>query len=150
MSDLQRLETWLAPLLARLSPSEQRVLSRQLAQRLRRSNQANMAAQQGPDGQAWEPRKHRSRDRAGKLRQGPMFRKLRTVRHLKAIGQGNEAVVAFVGRTAAIARVHHYGLRDQVAADGASYQYPARPLLGVSDAQMEQITELVLNFLTSA
>lgn len=150
MSDLQRLETWLAPLLARLSPAEQRVLSRQLAQRLRRSNQANMAAQQGPDGQAWEPRKHRSRDRAGKLRQGPMFRKLRTVRHLKAIGQGNEAVVAFVGRTAAIARVHHYGLRDQVAADGASYQYPARPLLGVSDAQMEQITELVLNFLTSA
>lgn len=150
MSDLQRLETWLAPLLAKLSPAEQRVLSRQLAQRLRRGNQANMAAQQGPDGQAWEPRKHRSRDRAGKLRQGPMFRKLRTVRHLKAIGQGNEAVVAFVGRTAAIARVHHYGLRDQVAADGASYQYPARPLLGVSDAQMEQITELVLNFLTSA
>lgn len=150
MSDLQRLETWLAPLLAKLSPAEQRVLSRQLAQRLRRSNQANMAAQQGPDGQAWEPRKHRSRDRAGKLRQGPMFRKLRTVRHLKAIGQDNEAVVAFVGRTADIARVHHYGLRDQVAADGASYQYPARPLLGVSDAQMEQITELVLNFLTSA
>lgn len=148
MSDLQRLETWLAPLLAKLSPAEQRVLSRQLAQRLRRGNQANMAAQQGPGGQAWEPRKHRSRDRAGKLRQGPMFRKLRTVRHLKAIGQGNEAVVAFVGRTAAIARVHHYGLRDQVAADGASYQYPARPLLGVSDAQINELLDAVLDHLS--
>lgn len=149
MSDLAQMENWLGPLLRQLSPVQQRALARQLAQRVRKANQQTMAAQQSPDGDAWEPRKHRSRDRAGKLRQGPMFRKLRSARHIKASGTVSEAVVQFVGRAARIARVHHYGLRDLVAPGGAQYDYPARPLIGVPDALADELVDLVLQQLTA-
>lgn len=149
MPELQRLENWLVPLLRNLQPTQQRALARQLAMRVRKANQRTMAAQQAPDGQVWEPRKHRSRDRAGKLRQGPMFRKLRSARHIKAQGLTNEAVIQFVGHAARIARVHHYGLRDLVAPGGAQYDYPTRPLIGVPDALADELVDLVLQQLAA-
>ena len=148
MDDLQRLDTWLAPLLHQLSPSQQRQLARQVALRLRAANQQTMAAQQSPDGQAWQPRKNRSRDARGRLRQGPMFRKLRTARHLRAQVLGNAAVVQFMGRAERLARIHHFGLRDRVAPGGAEISYPARELIGISAEQLEQVTDLALSFLT--
>lgn len=144
MDDLTRLETWLSPLLAKLQPGEQRKLAREVAHHARAANQKHMAAQQSPDGQAWEPRKHRSRDARGGLRQGPMFRKLRLARHLRLAATPSEAVVEFVGRAARIARVHHYGLRDRVTETGAEYQYPVRELLGINDQQMDALCDLIL------
>lgn len=149
MDDLQRLDTWLAPLLHQLSPSQQRQLARQVALRLRNANQQTMAAQQTPDGQAWQPRKNRSRDARGRLRQGPMFKKLRTARHLRAQVMGNAAVVQFMGRAERLARIHHFGLRDRVSPGGAEISYPARELIGISDEQLDQVTDLVLSFLTT-
>lgn len=149
MDDLTRLQDWLAPLLRKLSEGERRHLAREVAQRARRFTQQGMAAQQSPEGQAWEPRKNRSRDARGRLRQGPMFKKLRLSRHLKAHALTNEAVVEFVGRAARIARVHHFGLRDRVSESGAEYQYPARELLGLSDVQMDDITDLILAHLSN-
>ena len=149
MPDINALQDWLAPLLAKLSEGERRSLAREVGQRARRFNQQTMAAQQSPNGQPWEPRKHRSRDGKGKLRQGPMFKKLRLARHLRVHTLSHEAVVQFVGRAARIARVHHYGLSDQVSIGGAQYHYPARPLLGLSDAQLGEITDLVLEHLSN-
>ena len=77
MDELQRIEQWLGPLLQQLQPAQQRTLARQLAQRVRKANQKTMAAQQAPDGTAWQPRKNRNR---ATLRQGPLFRKLRTAK----------------------------------------------------------------------
>lgn len=142
--DLQRLEDWLVPLLANLQPAEVRQLAREVARRVRQSNQQTMAAQQGPDGDAWSPRKNRSRDARGGLRQGPLFRKLRTAKHLRAQVQGHDAVVQFMGRAERLARIHHFGLRDRVSAKGAEYSYPARPLIGISEAQLGQLHELML------
>lgn len=148
VDDLQRLEDWLVPLITRLQPSERRQLARAVAHQVRAANQQTMAAQQAPDGIAWEPRKHRGRAAKGQLRQGPMFRKLRTARNLRAQAFTDAAVVQFIGRTERIARVHHFGLRDRVAPGGARYDYPARPLLGISEAQQEQIRDLILDHLT--
>lgn len=148
--DLQRLESWLAPLLHKLEPAQSRQLAREVARNLRKANQQSMAAQTSPEGQAWEPRKHRARDAKGKLRQGPMFRKLRNAKSLKAQAFGSEAVVQFVGRAERIARTHHFGLRDFVSPGGAQYDYPARPLLGITQEQIEQISDLILKHLTAS
>lgn len=148
--DLQRLEDWLVPLIAKLHPSECRQLAREVGMQVRKANQQAMAAQQDPEGQAWEPRKNRSRDTKGRLRQGHMFTKLRTARNLRARSFANAAVVEFIGRAERIARVHHFGLRDRVAPGGAQYDYPARPLLGISEAQQEQIRDLILGHITAA
>jgi phage virion morphogenesis protein len=148
--DLQRLENWLSPLLHRLQPGERRKLAREVARLVRGANQKTMAAQTSPEGAAWEPRKNRSRDTRGKLRQGPLFRKLRTARYLKALAFADAAVVQFMGRAERLARVHHYGLRDYVSPGGAQYDYPARPLLGITPAQLEQIRDVMISHLAGA
>ena len=67
--DLQRLEDWVAPLLARLSPAERRGLARAVARDLRAANVETMRAQTAPDGSAWEPRKNKLRDERGRIKQ---------------------------------------------------------------------------------
>ena len=146
--DLQRLEDWLVSLLHQLEPAQRRQLAREVARSLRKANQQSMAAQKSPDGEAWEPRKNRARDARGKLRQGPLFRKLRTAKHLKAQAFTDSAVVQFVGRAQRLARVHHFGLRDFVTPGGAEYDYPARPILGISEQQLKVIRDLVLGSIT--
>lgn len=148
MSDLAALKDWVAPLLAKLQPSEVRALARQIGTELRRSQAQRIAQQQAPDGSAYVPRKaqpaKRLRDARGSIRRGAMFKKLRTARHLKVQASEQEAAVGFLGRVARIARVHHEGLRDQVTPGGPEVVYPARELLGFSEADRERILDLVL------
>ncbi|KQO15895.1 phage virion morphogenesis protein [Acidovorax sp. Leaf78] len=154
MDDLQRLEEWLSPLLAKLTDAERRGLAREVARDLRAANVATMRAQQAPDGMPWEPRKPNAlREARGAVRRNakksaPMFQKLRAAKHLKAQGLTDEAVLQFVGRADRIARVHHFGLEDRVKPGGPTYRYPARPLLGITEAQMVRIQELVLTHLS--
>ncbi|RYD88940.1 MAG: phage virion morphogenesis protein, partial [Sphingobacteriales bacterium] len=53
----------------------------------------------------------------------------------------------FLGRAARIAQVHQEGLVDQVDKDGPSYRYPVRRLLGFTQAECEQIQQVVLDHL---
>ena len=57
------------------------------------------------------------------------------------------AVVGFTGRTERIARVHHFGLRDSVKPGGPEYDYPARPLLGISDDFTKRLQDRLLSHL---
>jgi len=151
VEDLDRLQTWAAPLLARLSTGERQRLARAVARDLRQANAANMRAQRAPDGEAWEPRKAKVRDAAGRIKKQAkaqaMFVKLRAAKHLKASGSASEATVGFAGRTERIARVHHAGLRDRVKPGGPQYEYPARPLIGITDDQIEAVRDLLLQHL---
>lgn len=149
MAEIDRLETWLAPLLQRLSDSERAKLAREVARDLRSINAANIRAQRGPDGQAWAPRKqHPLRGQIGQVRKAAksqaMFQKLRTAKHLKASAQGSDAVVQFLGRTERIARVHHMGLRDRVKPGGPEYDYPERPLMGFPQGYEDQLKDRIL------
>ena len=135
--DLQRLEDWVAPLLARLSPAERRGLARAVARDLRAANADTMRAQTAPDGSAWEPRKNKLRDERGRIKQ-----------KAKAQATPSEAMVAFAGRAERIARVHQFGLEDRVKPGGPSYRYPVRELLGITDEQAERVRELVLNHIS--
>jgi phage virion morphogenesis protein len=147
---LQQLEDWAGPLLAKLGPAEQRKLARTIARDLRRSQAQRIARQQNPDGSAYEPRKPQKRpairDRKGGIK--AMFTKLGTAAHLKQLVNGSEASLAITGRAARIALVHQYGLRDQVSPGGPSIFYPARALLGLTDAEREHVRDLLLDHIT--
>ena len=149
---LQRLEDWVAPLLDRMSPAERRGLARAVARDLRAANVDTMRAQTAPDGSAWEPRKNKLRDERGRIRQKAkaqdMFVRLRAAKHLKAQATPSEAMVAFAGRSERIARVHQFGLEDRVKPGGPTYHYPVRELLGITDAPVERVRELVLSHLS--
>lgn len=138
MDDLQRVDDWLAALLANLEPAARNRMMRQLAQELRRSQQQNIRLQRNPDGTAFEARRVTARSKKGRIKR-QMFAKLRTTKYLKTVATADSASVQFDGKVQRIARVHHYGLRDRVRRNGPEARYPARRLLGVND-EVETIT----------
>lgn len=138
MDDLQRVDDWLAALLANLEPAALNRMMRQLAQELRRSQQQNIRLQRNPDGTTFEPRRVTARSKKGRIKR-QMFAKLRTTKYLKTVATADSASVQFDGKVQRIARVHHYGLRDRVRRNGPEARYPARRLLGVND-EVETIT----------
>ncbi|WP_436851317.1 phage virion morphogenesis protein [Enterobacter hormaechei] len=138
MDDLQRVDDWLAALLANLEPAARNRMMRQLAQELRRSQQQNIRLQRNPDGTAFEARRVTARSKKGRIKR-QMFAKLRTTKYLKTSATADSACVQFDGKVQRIARVHHYGLRDRVRRNGPEARYPARRLLGVND-KVETVT----------
>ncbi|MBX8462784.1 phage virion morphogenesis protein [Enterobacter sp. RIT637] len=138
MDDLQRVDDWMAALLANLEPAARNRMMRQLAQELRRSQQQNIRLQRNPDGTTFEPRRVTARSKKGRIKR-QMFAKLRTTKYLKTAATADSASVQFDGKVQRIARVHHYGLRDRVRRNGPEARYPARRLLGVND-EVETIT----------
>ena len=143
--NLDALETWAATLLAKLQPAQRRMVIRQVAQDLRRSQSQRIATQQQPDGTSYVPRKN-LRQKKGRIKQQrqQMFSKMRTATHLKINADDAQLAIGFVGRIARIARVHQEGLRERVAKNGPEYQYPSRVLLGFSDADRELIQDSLL------
>jgi phage virion morphogenesis protein len=146
MSDLNRLETWAAPLLEKLEPAERKRLARTLATELRRSQRQRIADQKNPDGSPYAPR--RAQKKAGRIRRRAMFTKLRTTRFLKQKYNANSVSVGFFGDIAAIARVHQYGLRDEVHRGGPEVQYEQRELLGFTERDTDLIEQLLIDHLT--
>lgn len=65
---------------------------------------------------------------------------------MKAKGTADDAVVEFAGNVQRMARVHHYGLRDQPARGGEEVQYEARPLLGLTKKDINYLNDLILNY----
>ncbi len=77
-----------------------------------------------------------------------MFEKLKMARYLKAKGSPQEVVVGFAGRVSRIARVHQYGLRDRADRNAPEIDYPRRALLGLRDAESEDLRDLILAHLS--
>ncbi len=76
-----------------------------------------------------------------------MFTRLRTARWLRTRSDAVGLSIGFAGRVARIARVHQYGGTDAVRPGRPSADYPARPLLGFSPADLELITDRLLQHL---
>ncbi|MGP0662601.1 phage virion morphogenesis protein [Citrobacter freundii] len=144
MDELQRVDDWLTALLANLEPATRSRMMRQLAQQLRRTQQQNIRLQRNPDGSGYEPRKVTARTKKGRIKR-QMFSKLRTARYLKTAASADSAIVQFVGKVQRIARVHHYGLREEVSNARKSIKYPKRNLLGFNSEF--EVGPVLLNFL---
>ncbi|HCD8152601.1 TPA: phage virion morphogenesis protein [Enterobacter hormaechei] len=147
MDDLQRVDDWLAALLANLEPAARNRMMRQLAQELRRSQQQNIRLQRNPDGTAFEARRVTARSKKGRIKR-QMFAKLRTTKYLKTAATADSASVQFDGKVQRIARVHHYGLRDRVRRNGPEVRYPSRQLLGVNDELEKATRDMLLLWLS--
>ncbi|WP_199453325.1 phage virion morphogenesis protein [Marinobacter sp. bablab_jr008] len=143
--DIDALAGWVEPLLRKMDPAERRKLMKTISRDLRKENQERMKAQEGPDGQKWDPRKKRNlRSKRGQIRKKAMFTKLRTAKYLKIRTSPDSAGLAFAGPAARIAVIHHFGLRAKVDKNGPIYDYPARRLIGFGRGDLELIADRVL------
>ncbi|MDL4105254.1 phage virion morphogenesis protein [Klebsiella pneumoniae] len=147
MDDLQRVDDWLAALLANLEPAARNRMMRQLAQELRRSQQQNIRLQRNPDGTAFEARRVTARSKKGRIKR-QMFAKLRTTKYLKTAATADSASVQFDGKVQRIARVHHYGLRDRISRKGPEVKYAERRLLGINDESEDITRDVLLHWLS--
>ena len=146
--NMQALEEWVGPLLAKLSAKERRALARNVARDLRRRQRERIRAQTNPDGTPYAPRKEqRLRAQQGSIKRRAMFSKLSTAKWLKATAQGDTAVVGFFGSVARIAATHQRGLKDRVTRDGPRVEYAQRGLLGFTALDQEHIMDSVLRHL---
>lgn len=146
MANFIQVVDWLDALVTQLTPQQRRKLLRDVATKLRQQQQQNIRQQQNPDGSAFEPRKTPLRAKSGRIKK-QMFTRLRTMRYLKTKAYGDAAAVEFDPKARRIARVHHYGLRDRVSKKGPEVTYPARQLLGISDASDELVMNLIIEHL---
>lgn len=144
MSGLEAFDGRLAALITNLSPATRKEMARDIAKRLRASQQQNIKRQQAPDGTPFAPRRAQPvRNKKGRVKH-EMFKKLRTAKYMKAKGSADDAVVEFTGKVQRMARVHHYGLRDRPARSVKEVSYDERPLLGLNDSDLNFIeTELI-------
>jgi phage virion morphogenesis protein len=138
VDNLQKVDAWLAALLANLEPAARKRMMQELAQQLRRTQQNNIRLQRNPDGTGYEPRRVTPRTKKGRIKR-QMFAKLRTTKYLKTAATADSASVEFAGQVQRIARVHHYGLRDRVSRRGPEVRYSERRLLGVT-ADVDTLT----------
>ncbi|HBP8837789.1 TPA: phage virion morphogenesis protein [Escherichia coli] len=147
MDNLQKVDAWLAALLANLEPAARKRMMRELAQQLRRNQQNNIRLQRNPDGTGYEPRRVTARTKKGRIKR-QMFNKLRTTKYLKTAASADSASVEFAGQVQRIARVHHYGLRERVNKKGRFIKYARRELLGFSDDSSEMIFSIIIGRLS--
>lgn len=146
--NMEALEEWVGPLLAKLDVKQRRALARNVARDLRRRQRERIRAQTNPDGTPFAPRKPQSfRAKQGSIRRRVMFSKLSTAKWLKATTQGDTAVVGFFGNVARIATTHQRGLKDRVSRDGPRVEYAQRKLLGFTALDQEHIMDSVLKHL---
>lgn len=144
------LDDWLKALLLRLDPAQRRVVNRRVAYELRRSQRDRIAGQRNPDGSAYTPRKTSSkniRSKKGAIKRRSMFARLRTQTHLKARSTADGLEVGFSGRSAKVARVHHFG-DIYTSATGQRFVTPKRELLGLTDSEMEMLIDAYLKYLS--
>ncbi|WP_312111065.1 phage virion morphogenesis protein [Pantoea septica] len=147
MAELHEVDAWLDSLLAQLEPSARKRMLREVARDVRRIQQANITAQRAPDGTAWEPRRATARTKPGRIRR-KMFAKMKTAKYLKSQADADSAQVSFIPAVQKIARVHHYGLRDRVNRRGLVVKYAERPLLGISQENIEFIHNALIEWLS--
>ncbi|MEA9658768.1 phage virion morphogenesis protein [Xanthomonas campestris pv. raphani] len=149
MDGLTALETWAAPLLARLQEGERRKLARKIGTELRRSQSQRIGKQQTPDGKSYAPRKQQLRQKSGRVKRAKMFAKLRQAKYFKISASPNQVSVGFMGRVSRIARVHQEGRKDRVRPGGPEAHYEKRVILGLTGADTEAIHDLLCSYLTS-
>lgn len=87
------------------------------------------------------------RDKRGRIKRKAMFKKIGSARHLKIQSDPNTIAIGFIGRTARLARVHQFGLKDKAGERGREVEYERRQLLGLTDADLELIRDRLLEHL---
>lgn len=135
------LENWLVQSLAALDPSARRALFREIGLEVRRRVRTRMLRQTAPDGTPWPARK---RDRKGHVKtKAKMLLGLRELRRLSVSASAAGVTIGYSGITARIAEVHQEGGVDRVLPGGPRVKYPARPVLGLSGADIEWLRDRI-------
>lgn len=88
--------------------------------------------------------------RRGGLRRKAMFRRLASARYLRSQATDQGFWVGFSDKAAAVANIHHYGLRDKPSLRSKSIAYPERQLIGPTDIDREAMLDLLYSHIAGA
>lgn len=148
MSELNPLIDRLNGIIQSASPSARKSLAKEIATKVRASQAARIKDNKNPDGSAYAERKPQTLRANKDAIRRRMFQKLIRAKWLKARTNATEASIEFIGKAGRIARVSQYGLRDKVNKHGLEVQYQQRELLGLTEAEISQIEDIVISSMT--
>lgn len=154
LSGLADLEAIANATLRKMAGPQRRKLLRRMGQTIRGSQAKRIAAQQNPDGSAYAPRKSKATGKAqskkGSIRRGKMFRKMRQYKYLQ-IGTDAEGLwVGYSGAASRVGNVHQDGEFDKPNPNAKPMRYPRRILLGLTEADRDELADMLLAQLSGA
>lgn len=123
-----------------LSEPERRKLLKGIITDVRREQLKRIAKQQDPDGNRYVPRTRPQQGRKDQ-RTGPLFQRLRLIRHTVIQSDAEQGVMGFKSRAERIAAVHQHGEMDAPRKGWRPVRYPVRRLLGVSSETERVVME---------
>jgi phage virion morphogenesis protein len=131
-------------LITALSPVRRAMILKKIGRLIRQRNRRRISENVSPDGEDWESRKPQ-RSSSGRMiaRKAKMLKKFSAARNLKMKSGHSGVTVGFYGKMADHGALHQFGGSDEVA-KGRDADYPVRTLLGLSDADLNDIYDLVL------
>lgn len=135
----QQIHDYIQPVIAALSPGQLKKMATSIAKKMQHNNARRIRSNIDPDGYAFAPRRPQTRE----PKTGKMFQKLGRLRNLKRKVSAEGLEIGFFGRITHLADVHHHGLRDKVR-PRLEADYAARPLLGITDQDSNDVLEVVL------
>lgn len=92
--------------------------------------------------------KENSKSTALSRKDAKMFVKIKQGKHLRTQVMENSISVGFSGRVGRIARIHHYGLTEQLTT--RSIKHPERQLIGITDNDKSRITQSIIEHIEVA
>ena len=131
------LQETLLKLLNNFSAATRRVILREIARYLLRSNRKRIRRNTQPDGTAMQARKSGS---------GLMFRKIG--RQMRQRVSAEQAEVGFEGRTSWVATNHQLG--RSIRQGNYTLDFPVRELLGLDDTDRQTVRDIIIKHIGKA
>ena len=142
------IDAWLFAFLSELSGAELRQLLRRIGKELRASQAHRIKLNLNPDGSKFVPRKRTLRTKTGKIkRRQLMYQRIGNTKNLKLRTTANGIDIYFAGHASFVAKVAQFGWKASVNKLGLKHRYPVRQLLGLSKADKDIISDMILDYM---
>ena len=138
------METQIQNLLSALHPVRRAATLKKIGRLIKKRNSQRIAQNIAPEGEKWEARKAQKKRGKMVVRKKKMLKSFRLARHLKIKHGGSGITVGFYGKMEEYGALHQFG-GTAIVKGGMTAEYPARPLLGLSDDDLADIYDLVLD-----
>ncbi|SUT91551.1 phage virion morphogenesis protein [Actinobacillus lignieresii] len=149
MATADKIQAKFEELIARLTPTGRKALTKEIAKRLAQSQRQRIKAQKNSDGSEFEPRRKQPKQTTKRrVKAKKMFAKLGTARLMKTQITNDGVEIGYRGGDAVVADVHQFGRRIRpFKGKNFEVKYAKRELLGFTEEDMEIIENCVINAL---
>ncbi|VEB25903.1 Mu-like prophage protein gpG [Actinobacillus lignieresii] len=149
MATADKIQAKFEELIARLTPTGRKALTKEIGKRLAQSQRQRIKAQKNSDGSEFEPRRKQPKQTTKRrVKAKKMFAKLGTARLMKTQITTEGVEIGYRGGDAVVAGVHQFGRKIRPF-KGKSFEveYAKREVLGLTEDDEQMIENIIIEYL---